>query len=140
MTSEAAGASSVQQLVRKHLALPLKDDDLERHISGILLEESPINPAELYEMIADFLALFRSSRAEWIRKCEELYIAMRNEQLLSEENKFSLTADKLDQTVVLEKVLSMDDARQPLFAKKTTGGNSNNQMEKWKKKEKGRDK
>jgi hypothetical protein len=140
MTSEAAGASSVHQLVRKHLALPLKDDDLERHISGILLEESPINPAELYEMIADFLGLFRSSRTEWIRKCEELYIAMRNEQLLSEENKFSLTADKLDQTVVLEKVLSMDDARQPLFAKKTTGGNSNNQMEKWKKKEKGRDK
>ena len=132
--------SSVQQLVRKHLALPLKDDDLERHISGILLEESPINPAELYEMIADFLGLFRSSRSEWMRKCEELYMAMRKGQLLSEEYKFSLTADKLDQTVVLEQVLSMDEARQPLFAKKTTGGNSNNQMEKWKKKEKGRDK
>jgi|JI61114C2RNA_FD_contig_21_15059043_length_539_multi_3_in_0_out_0_2 hypothetical protein len=31
----------------------------------------------------------------------------------------------------------MDEARQPLFAKKTTGGNSNNQMKKWGKKEKG---
>lgn len=65
---------------------------------------------------------------------------MRGRELLSSENKFSLSADKLDQVVVLEQVLSMDDARQPLFAKKTTGGNSNNQMEKWKKKEKGRDK
>jgi hypothetical protein len=65
---------------------------------------------------------------------------MRGQKLLSEENKFSLHADKLDQAVVLEKVLSMEDARQPLFAKKTTGGNSNNQMEKWKKKEKGKDK
>jgi hypothetical protein len=65
---------------------------------------------------------------------------MRGQKLLSEENKFSLTADKLDQAVILENVLSMEDARQPLFAKKSTGGNSNNQMEKWRKKEKGKDK
>jgi ABC-type multidrug transport system fused ATPase/permease subunit len=62
---------------------------------------------------------------------------MKTLKLLSEENKFSLTADKLDQVIVLEKVLSMEDARQPLFAKKTTGGNSNNQMSKWGKKAKG---
>lgn len=31
----------------------------------------------------------------------------------------------------------MEDARQPLFAKKPTAGNSNTQLSKWKKKEKG---
>jgi ATP-binding cassette subfamily F protein 3 len=31
----------------------------------------------------------------------------------------------------------MEEARQPLLSKKPTGGNSNNQMSKWKKKEKG---
>jgi hypothetical protein len=31
----------------------------------------------------------------------------------------------------------MEDARQPLFAKKQTAGNSNDQMSKWRKKEKG---
>jgi hypothetical protein len=50
--------------------LPISDGDLERHISGILLEESPINAAELYEMIADFLGLFRNPRNEWQRRCE----------------------------------------------------------------------
>ncbi len=34
----------------------------------------------------------------------------------------------------------MEDARLPLFAAKSTGGNSNNQMSKWRKKEKGKDK
>ena len=34
----------------------------------------------------------------------------------------------------------MEEARQPLFAKKQTAGNSNNQMKKWSKKEKGVDK
>ena len=31
----------------------------------------------------------------------------------------------------------MEEARQPLFAKKQTAGNSNTQMKKWTKKEKG---
>lgn len=66
-----------------------------------------------------------------------MFGALRAGRLLSEENKFSLTADKLGAAVVLEKVLSMEEARQPLFAKKPTGGNSNDQMSKWKKKEKG---
>jgi hypothetical protein len=34
----------------------------------------------------------------------------------------------------------MDEARQPLFAQKPTAGNSNTEMSKWKKKEKGKDK
>ena len=34
----------------------------------------------------------------------------------------------------------MEQARQPLLAKKPTGGNSNDQMNKWRKKEKGKDK
>jgi ATP-binding cassette subfamily F protein 3 len=34
----------------------------------------------------------------------------------------------------------MEEARQPLFAKKPTAGNSNTEMSKWKKKEKGKDK
>jgi hypothetical protein len=34
----------------------------------------------------------------------------------------------------------MEEARQPLFAKKNTAGNSNTEMSKWKKKEKGKDK
>jgi hypothetical protein len=51
---------------------------------------------------------------------------MKAQHILSDENKFSLTADKLDQVVVLEKILSMEEARQPLLAKKPTAGNSNN--------------
>ena len=34
----------------------------------------------------------------------------------------------------------MEDARQPMFAKKPTAGNSNTEMSRWKKKEKGKDK
>ena len=49
-------------------------------------------------------------------------------------NKFSLSADKLDRPIILETVLSMEEARQPLFAKKPTAGNSNTEMTKWKKK------
>jgi ABC-type multidrug transport system fused ATPase/permease subunit len=40
--------------------------------------------------------------------------------------------------VVLENELRLEDARQPLFAKKQTAGNSNTEMTKWKKKEKGK--
>lgn len=58
-------------------------------------------------MIADFLGLFRLSRAEWSKRCEGLYNSLKSGSLLSEENKFSLTADKLNQVVVLEKILSM---------------------------------
>jgi ATP-binding cassette, subfamily F, member 3 len=61
--------------------------------------------------------------------------------MLSQDvGKFSLSADKLDRAVVLEQVLSMDEARQPMFAKKPTAGNSNTQMSRWQKKEKGKDK
>ena len=66
---------------------------------------------------------------------------MKDAQLLrQEENKFSLSADKLESAVVLEQVLSMEEARQPMFAKKPTAGNSNTEMSRWKKKEKGKDK
>ena len=51
-----------------------------------------------------------------------------------------MSADKLDKAVILEQVLSMDEARQPMFAKKPTAGNSNTEMSRWKKKEKGKDK
>lgn len=59
-------------------------------------------------MIADFLGLFRLSRNEWTKRCEELFNSLRTAGLLSQENKFSLTADKLDEAIVLEKILSMD--------------------------------
>ena len=65
---------------------------------------------------------------------------MKQASLLTFDNKFSLSADKLERPIILEQILSMEDARQPLFAKKPTGGNSNTEMSKWNKKEKGKDK
>jgi hypothetical protein len=57
--------------------------------------------------------------------------------MMKVENKFSLSADKLDEVVVLGNILTMEDARQPLFASKpNVAGNSNNQMSKWRKKDK----
>jgi hypothetical protein len=73
----------VERLVEDCLALPA-DKELQRHLAGILLEESPINPAELFEMIADFLALFRIERGEWTKRCDRLFTSLRNAGLLSE--------------------------------------------------------
>lgn len=92
-------------------------------------------------MVEDFLDLFRVDRSESTRRCEQLYASLKEHDLLGDEdNKFSLSADKLDKVVVLEQVLSMEEARQPMFAAKPTAGNSNTEMSKWKKKEKGKDK
>ena len=91
-------------------------------------------------MIADFMSLFRLDRRECTKRCDELYKCLKEADMLGSENKFSLSADKLDKAIILENVLSMQEAKQPIFAKKPTAGNSNNQMTKWKKKEKGKDK
>ena len=137
--SEVQKLSEIELMVKQHLALPA-DEELLRHIAGILLEESPINSAELHEMIGDFFSLFKFDRKDSNKCCDELFASLRQANLLSLENKFTLSADKLDQVVVLENVLSMEEARQPLFAKKPTAGNSNTEMSKWRKKEKGKDK
>ena len=72
------------------------------------------------------MTLFRLNRKECNKRCEELYNSLKEGDFLGgEENKFSLSADKLDKAVVLEQVLSMEEARQPMFAKKPTAGNSN---------------
>ena len=91
-------------------------------------------------MIADFMSLFRIDHTECVRRCTLLYACLKEASMLGSGNKFSLSADKLDKPVILEQVLSMEEARLPLFAKKPTAGNSNNAMGKWTKKEKGRDK
>jgi hypothetical protein len=35
-------------------------------------------------MIADFLGLFKLSKTEWLKRCEELYNSLRTAGLLSE--------------------------------------------------------
>lgn len=80
------------------------------------------------------------NKAEALKKCHLLFEELSKLKVIKEQNKFSLSADKLDEVIVLDNILSMEEARQPLFAKKPTGGNSNNQMIKWRKKEKGGDK
>jgi len=74
------------------------------------------------------------SKQDASKKCNELYDELKKNDFIKNENKFSLSADKLDEVIVLENILSMEDARQPLFAKKNTAGNSNTQMKKWTKK------
>jgi hypothetical protein len=42
--SEVQKLDDIERMVKQHLALPA-DQELTRHIAGILLEESPINAA-----------------------------------------------------------------------------------------------
>ena len=66
-----------------------------------------------------------------------MYEILVKENLIKNENRFNLASDQLGKVVVLEEILSMEEARQPLFAKKPTAGNSNTEMSsKWKKKDK----
>lgn len=58
--------------------------------------------------------------------------------LKNDDTKYKLTAEQLGKVVILEQELKIEDARQPLFAQKPTAGNSNSEMTKWKKKEKGK--
>jgi len=59
-------------------------------------------------MIQDFLTLFRIESSQAKKRCDDLYAALKKADLLNHEaNKFSLSADKLDSSVVLENVLSM---------------------------------
>ena len=104
------------------------------------MEEPPINATELNEMIADFINLFKMDRQESSRRCDQLYLRLKENDFLGSEHKFSLSAEKLEKAIVLENILSMEEARQPMFAKKPTAGNSNTEMSRWKKKEKGKDK
>lgn len=69
-----------------------------------------------------------------------MYEAMIKESLIKNENRFNLASDQLGKVVILENVLSMEEARQPLFAKKPTAGNSNTYMDSWKQRAKGKDK
>lgn len=118
----------------------MEDEKFHEHLAGILYEERPISGNELYELVFDFLDLFKLDKIECLKKCDELYLDLKASKFITNENKFSLSADRLEEALILEEVLSMEDARQPLFAKKPTAGNSNNEMSKWKKKEKGKDK
>lgn len=140
MAKDEESIAKIAELVKLRLGLEADDLAYHEHIAGILYEEPPINGNELYELVADFLELFRLDRNDCLRKCEELYQDLRSMDFIKTENKFSLSANQLDHVVILGEVLSMEDARLPLFAKKPTAGNSNNEMSKWKKKEKGRDK
>ena len=58
VVSENPNLARIEGMVKQCLALP-NCPQLERHIAGILVEEPPINPNDIVEMIQDFLSLFR---------------------------------------------------------------------------------
>ena len=50
----------------------------------------------MYEMISDFLDLYERDKKEWLKQCDLLFTDMKQADLISLENKFSLTSDRLD--------------------------------------------
>lgn len=74
-----------------------------------------------------------------MKKCDLLFNSLKDIRgYLKNQTKYKLTAEQLGKVIILEDELKIEDARQPLFAKKPTAGNSNTEMAKWKKKEKGK--
>lgn len=67
--SEVQKLTEIELMVKRHLDFPA-DEELQKHIAGILLEESPINSAELHEMINDFFSLFKLDRKDSNKRCE----------------------------------------------------------------------
>ena len=88
-------------------------------------------------MVSDFFEIFQISRPEAIKMCEVLFTHLKQiKGFLKSEEKYKLTAEQLGKVIILEDELKLEDARQPLFAKKPTGGNSNNELRRWRKKDK----
>jgi len=75
--SEQELLQQIEAQVKSVLKLPTEDLAFSKHIANILNEEPPINGPEIYELVADFFELFQISRAEAIKKCDELFNALK---------------------------------------------------------------
>ena len=125
--SEVVELQQIEAQVKTTLKLPTDDPAFYKHIANILAEEPPINGPEIYELVSDFFDLFHIPRGEATKKCEALFNGLKTiTGFLKSETKYKLTAEQLGKVVILENELKLEDARQPLFAKKPTAGNSNN--------------
>lgn len=123
---EVSELQQIEAQVKAALKLPTEDGAFYKHIANILAEEPPINGAEIYELVSDFFDLFHINRSEAIKKCDALFNSLKSlKGFLRSETKYKLTAEQLGKVVILEEELKIEDARQPLFAKKPTAGNSN---------------
>lgn len=95
-----------------------------QHIAGMIIEEPPCSPEELAELIQDFLVGFKVSREDSLKACQAVFKKLTSEGLIQAENKFHLNAEKLEQDVVLESIMSIEN-RKAVTAKRKMAGNSN---------------
>lgn len=82
MEGEQIKLQQISTKVSKHLGFQKQDIMFSDHIAGIISEEPPINGAELYEIISDFLESFKIKKNDGLKRCSDLYEELKKTEMI----------------------------------------------------------
>jgi len=95
----------IQTIIKKSIKEAQLPDFFFAHLAGMIVEEPPNNGQELYELIGEYILNGRKINKEKAREiCDQLVKTLLDEKLISQENKFSLVAEKLLKPLTLNEV------------------------------------
>lgn len=104
-TVQNANVPEIEKLVRKSLAKADLPDFYYNYIAGMISEEPPSSPEELFSLIGEFIMNGGNiNRQDGFALCQQVITTLKDQKLISTDSKLSLIAEKLMAPVTLNEV------------------------------------
>lgn len=134
-TVDEAKVSKLEEIIRKLVKSKALTDDAFNYMALLIYEDQPKNARELADLIGDFLTdgLVHSTE-ESFKICQSLMKQFSDEQLMSEDSRDTIIAEKLSKPITIAElqqeghsgVVREQDFYDPLLAdERTRAGNFN---------------